>query len=132
MFHRYNDVLRNIDTAKDEVRSTLTHVVKWKAAAAENDKTPFATTIHVLNSAIIKLSRAQTAERVFRGTTGGRLPGRFWTPNRDNIRGGIEMGFMSTTTNRSIAMDFARSEEKPSVVFEMQVCACPGPSEVYM
>jgi hypothetical protein len=132
MYVWYNDVLRNIGTPKGKVRQDLTHVVKWKAAAAENDKTPFATTIHVLNSAIIKLSRAQKAERVYRGTTGGRLPEKFWTPNHDNVRGGIEMGFMSTTTNRSIAMDFASTEKKPSVVFEMQVCACPGPSGVNM
>jgi hypothetical protein len=130
MYVWYNDVLRNIGTPKDKVRPALTHVVAWKAKAEEDDKIPFATTIHVLNSAIIKLSRVQKAERVYRGTTGGQLPDKFWTPNRDNIRGGIEMGFMSTTTNRSIAMHFASSEDKPSVVFEMQVCACPGLSGV--
>ena len=131
MYVWYNEVLRNIHTPREKVRASLTHVVKWKEIATEDGKVdghiPFATTIHVLNSAIIKLSRAQRAERVFRGTKGGRLPDKFWTPNRDNIRGGIEMAFMSTTMNRSVAMNFAGGESEtsgqhqPSVVFEMQM-----------
>ena len=99
MYSWYNEVLRNIHTALEKVRGDLTHIVEWKQKATEGDKVPFATTTHVINSSVIKLSRVQKAEKVFRGTKGGRLPGKFWKPNSDNIRGGIERAFMSTTTN---------------------------------
>ena len=82
---------------------------------------PFVTTLHVLNSTIIKLSRAQKARTVFRGTAGGRLPEKFWAPNEDNIRGGVELAFMSTTLNREVAMHYAQADDKPSVVFEIPV-----------
>ena len=52
---------------------------------------------------------------------GGVLPAAFWTPNNHNVRGGIELAFMSTTTDRSIAMNYARADDKPSIVFEMQM-----------
>ena len=122
MFAWYNEVLRNKDTPKEHVRAALAHIAEWKRMESKGDKFPFTTTIHVINSAIIKLSRAQKAEKVFRGTKGGRLPDKFWTPNSDNIRGGIEVAFMSTTTNRAVAMNFASSGNKPSIVFEIQVC----------
>ena len=121
MFAWYNEVLRNKDTPKEHVRAALAHIAEWKRMESKGDKFPFTTTIHVINSAIIKLSRAQKAEKVFRGTKGGRLPDKFWTPNSDNIRGGIEVAFMSTTTNREVAMNFASSGNEPSIIFEIQV-----------
>jgi hypothetical protein len=42
-------------------------------------------------------------------------------PNHQNVRGGIELGFMSTTTDRKVALEYAKSEDTPSVVFEMQM-----------
>ena len=72
--------------------------------------------------AIIKLSRTMKAFRVYRGTKGGILPPEFWKPNEMNVRGGIELGFMSTTLTRNVAMKFASSDEsKPSLVFEIQM-----------
>ena len=38
-----------------------------------------------------------------------------------NVRGGIELAFMSTTTKRDVAMKFASDEDKPSLVFEIQM-----------
>ena len=70
---------------------------------------------------IIKLSRAQTACTVYRGTSGGRLPAKFWAPNTDNIRGGVELAFMSTTLDRKVALHYAQSKDEPSVVFEIPV-----------
>jgi hypothetical protein len=82
---------------------------------------PFRTTLHVLNSAIIKLSRIQKAEKVYRGTSGGILPEAFWKPNEQNVKGGIELAFMSTTTNRNVALAYAKADNKPSIVFEVQM-----------
>jgi hypothetical protein len=49
------------------------------------------------------------------------LPEQFWSPNSMNVRGGIELAFMSTTTDRSVALEYARADDKPSIVFEMQM-----------
>ena len=70
-------------------------------------KGQFVTTLHAINSAILKLSRHTKACTVYRGVAGGVLPDVFWTPNQHGIMGGVELGFMSTTTDRSVAMDFA-------------------------
>jgi hypothetical protein len=59
---------------------------------------------------------------VFRGNQGGVLPKEFWFPNEDNIRGGIEMGFMSTTKDRAVAEKYStEKEDQPSMVFEIQM-----------
>jgi hypothetical protein len=63
-------------------------------------------------------------ERVFRGAKGGVLPAEFWKPNEQNVRGGIALAFMSTTTDRDIALHYggaAGASDKPSIVFEMQM-----------
>jgi hypothetical protein len=107
----------------------------------------YTTTIHVLNSAIIKLSREQQvvhaiditnianthafhsrfyeiqACRVYRGVSGGMLPREFWFKNEYGIRGGVELAFMSTTTNRDVAICYSKpsNEETCSMVFEIQM-----------
>ncbi len=35
------------------------------------------------------------------------LPKRFWTADRYNIRGGVEMAFISVTRRRDVALDYA-------------------------
>jgi hypothetical protein len=44
----------------------------------EISRVQYTTTIHVLNSAIIKLARQQKICRVYRGISGGVLPREFW------------------------------------------------------
>ena len=116
---RYNNVLRYIHA--DKGPEWLAHIAVWKSDHS-NDNIPFVTTLHVLNSAILKLSRVQPAEKVFRGNQGGVLPDQFWKPNKDNVRGGIELGFMSTTTNREIAEKYStEKKDKSSMIFEIQM-----------
>ena len=67
----------------------------------------YTTTLHVLNSLIVKLSKLTKAEKVYRGVSGGRLPESFRSPNRYNVRGGIDSAFMSTTLNRDVAVGYA-------------------------
>jgi len=99
----------------------LSHIQLWKEQHATEEH-PFVTTLHVINSAILKLSRVQPAEKVFRGNQGGVLPNEFWIPNKDNIRGGIELGFLSTTTDRAVAKKYStEKEDQPSMVFEIQM-----------
>jgi hypothetical protein len=119
----YDDVLLKKGESWSSWHEQRKYPAHWPAATSVEEMlyVPFRTTIHVLNSAIIKLSRTQKATKVYRGTKGGVLPQQFWTPNHQNVRGGIELGFMSTTTDRKVALEYAKSEETPSVVFEMQM-----------
>ena len=79
------------------------------------------TTIHVINSTIVKTSKLTKVDRVYRGVKGGVLPEAFFTPNEQGVCGGVEKAFLSTTFDREVAMHYARSEDgKPSVVFEIQ------------
>ena len=75
-------------------------------------KGQFVTTLHAINSAILKLARHTPAATVYRGVVGGVLPEQFWTKNEHGIRGGIELGFMSTTTAKHVAMGFAGSAKE--------------------
>jgi hypothetical protein len=65
MYIWYNNLLRFLRAEFDEERSPFDD---YKRAASNSNTFPFKTTLHVLNSAIIKLSRTQKAERVYRGT----------------------------------------------------------------
>jgi len=67
----------------------------------------YATTLHAVNSAVIKLGKLTKAETVYRGIGGMALPPEFWKVNRFGVRGGVEPAFMSTTLNREVAMTYA-------------------------
>jgi hypothetical protein len=138
MYVWYNHILRYLEqpTPKDDdfLRKGESWG-KWKTAQAYPDhwlaenggesvdlfKIPFTTTLHVLNSFILKLSRTQRAQKVYRGTKGGVLPEQFWKANEHGVKGGIELAFMSTTLDRAVAMKFAKAEKGPSIVFEIQM-----------
>jgi hypothetical protein len=101
MFKIYNTVLRDV----------------------ENHRGQFVTTIHALNSAVLKLSKLQPACKVYRGVKGGILPQQFWQRNDHGVRGGIELAFMSTTTDREVALLYAQPNRagQCSMVFEIQM-----------
>ena len=42
----------------------------------------------MINSAILKLGKIETACTVYRGVSGGLLPEVFWKPDEFNVRGG--------------------------------------------
>ena len=80
----------------------------------------YTTTLHAINSAVVKLSKLTVATRVYRGVSGGRLPSSFRVPNAFNVRGGIDCAFMSTTRDRKVAIHYAGSQGGHGVVFSMQ------------
>ena len=62
----------------------------------------FTTTLHAINSAILKLARLARATTVYRGISGGVLPSIFFQPDEFNVRGAVEYGFVRCrTSNRS-------------------------------
>ncbi len=67
----------------------------------------FSTTIHVLVSAIVKLSRTvkiPAGLKLYRGLSGKELPKSFDQGGDRGHRGYMEWGFMSTTSRRKTAM----------------------------
>ena len=79
----------------------------------------YTTTLHVINSGIVKTSKLTYAGKVYRGVSGMELPDEFWHPNKHGVKGGIEAAFMSTTKDRKVAMQYAASSGR-GVVFEIQ------------
>lgn len=80
----------------------------------------YTTTLHVINSALIKMGKVLPAKKVYRGLSGGVLPKQFLEANRLNIRGGIEFGFTSTTTNRNVAVSYSQGRTA-KMIFELQL-----------
>ena len=87
----------------------------------------FTTTIHVLVSAIMKLTRVTKFgedDRLYRGT-GGRmaLPLRFSQADEHGCKGFTEWGFMSTTSNKAVAIQYSGVNEGQAVpiVFMIKV-----------
>ena len=52
----------------------------------------------------------------------GVLPEAFWLDNEHGLKGGIELGFMSTTTNRATAVQYMNQEKKTArMIFEIKM-----------
>ena len=113
MYFKYNTVLRS--KTKDAT------MVKFAKDLTKGNL--YTTTIHAINSCVIKLSKLTKAGKVWRGIKDAVLPKEFWVPNDMGVRGGIEYGFSSTTTNREQALLFAGGQqlEDASTIFEMQM-----------
>jgi ankyrin repeat protein len=86
----------------------------------------FTTTIHVLVSAVQKIARVMKLPEgllLYRGLGCTELPGHFWKAAATGCRGFAEWGFMSTTSDKSIAIQYSGVKEgKPlAMLFEIQV-----------
>ena len=77
----------------------------------------YTTTIHAINSIIVKLSPLTKITPLYRGWAGASLPEGFFTPDALGFRGGVEYGFSSTTTDRAQAVHYA--EGKASTVLQL-------------
>jgi hypothetical protein len=94
-----------------------------------NGENLFTTTIHVLVSAVQKLSRSihiPDGTTLYRGLGGTMdLPDRFYNADVKGCKGFAEWGFMSTTSNRKVALQYSGVEEgKPKcLVLEIRVGA---------
>ena len=81
----------------------------------------YTTTLHGINSSIIKLGKLTKATKVYRGISGMALPKEFWTPNAFGVRGGVESAFMSTTLEGKVAMGYAEGDgSRMGIVIEVQ------------
>ena len=118
MYFLYNSVLRK--SPKDLLE---------RLEAARNK---YETTIFCIVSGVNELSKAAKVpsnRRVYRGLSGMIPPDQFWKSGSEaaagEFRGGVECGFMSTTSDRDVAIQYSGASESansaPSVVFEITV-----------
>lgn len=68
----------------------------------------YPTTLHTISAALSKLSLLTKKTKVYRGINGGMLPSSFLEEDQYCVRSGVEFAFMSTTTNREVAIHYAR------------------------
>ena len=138
-FVKYNAVLRGLKSTVPYLRNDMVQrccskstyeaymgdARMWEIPAgslsfsdARKGLNTYTTTIHAINSSIIKLSKLTVATQVFRGVSKMALPERFWSANQFGVKGGIEGGFMSSTADKAVAMSYASSGV--GFVFELQ------------
>ena len=79
----------------------------------------YTTTLHIINSAVVKLGKLTKAGTVYRGLSGGTLPEEFWLANDYGVSGGCEYAFMSTTLDREVAFSYAGS--KVATILEIRM-----------
>ena len=114
MFEKYNAVLRKFTGVPyfeknwkrlclGNTYATTIHAVRPSLGCSARSLAAHAGLRAQVNSCILKMSKIQVASPVFRGFTGLSLPDMFWTKNRYNVAGGVEYGFLSTSTDRTQA-----------------------------
>ena len=89
------------------------------------EKSSYSTSIFVLTSAIVKLTKLQripTGMRLYRGVRNVQFPNSFQQPDPFGRRGITEYAFMSTTQSLDIAIQYAyREDSRISTIFEIEV-----------
>ena len=132
MFVKYNSVLRGLRSESPFLWSSMISLCCSRAVAdgykggtitfvnALRSLNKYTTTLHGINSAIIKLGKLTMATKVYRGISGMALPKEFWEPNEYGVKGGVESAFMSTTLEREVAMGYAAGDRsRMGVVIEV-------------
>lgn len=95
-----------------------------RRARAATGPCPYATTIHAINSALIKVARITPlppGAKVYRGMAGVKMTPRFLHPNEFGSRVGNEVGFMSTTTKMEVAIGYMDEAKPHKQLFEINV-----------
>ena len=107
LFVKYNGVLRGLQSESPFLRNAMiklccpadifaayTSGTVTFETARDKHLNRYTTTIHGINSAVIKIGKLTKATKVFRGVSGMKLPENFWEPNEYLVRGGVEPAFM--------------------------------------
>ena len=135
LFTKYNSVLRGVDSTSDFLQTQFISLCCAKEVGERFEKSDksstdfsaakahanlYTSTLHAINSTIVKMSKLTRAATVYRGIANKALPAKFWEKNEFGVCGGVEAAFMSTTTMRDVAMGYA-GEGSAGVVFEIQM-----------
>ena len=81
----------------------------------------YTTTVHCINSAVVKLSKLTLAGPVWRGMHSGLLPSQLWEPNEFKLLCGVELGLMSVTRNKEVATHYSELG-RAAMLFSAEVC----------
>ena len=76
-------------------------------------------TLHVLSAAITKLGKLTRVTSVYRAP-GRALPPSFWQHAREGLAGIIETGCLSTSSDKEVALQYAR-RSKAKLLFEIRL-----------
>ena len=117
MYEKYNGVLRCFSAPLErgkaspepflQARAGRLGLGTWAVVDKENGRiawmwhNKYPTSLHAINSAVLKLSKLSAVATVYRGFTDAVLPKSFFKPNEDGVCGGVEYGFTSTSTVRA-------------------------------
>ena len=117
MFCLYNGVLRSMSSGGIVLFGFDQHLIGASVVGR------FTTTLHAINSGVIKIARLQPKCDVYRGMNGMKLPKAFVQEDIFGVRCGVEVGFMSTTRDRSVAERYSKGmdADKPSLILEMKM-----------
>ena len=126
MYVKYNGVLRGV--GRMQVESEREGHGQVSVGDIEKElKNMYTTTLHVINSCIVKLSKLTVAAKVYRGISAMVLPKQMKQKDEFSVRGGVEFGFMSCSRERKEALKYAtsgRSTDNKSdraILIEMQM-----------
>lgn len=103
-FVKYNAVLRGMQCG------ACAFFVQRLEGLCGSPPNLYATTLHVINNAIVALARLTAPRHVYRGIAGGKLPDAFHIPDQFGNVGGVELGCMSTTDDLSVALEYAADD----------------------
>ena len=109
IFEKYNAILRAgvADFFKSVLASQGVRSNRYEA------------TLHVLTAAITKLGKLTQVSVVYRAP-GRALPASFWQHARDGLAGIIETGCLSTSSDKEVALQYAR-RSKAKLLFELRL-----------
>ena len=113
-FQRYNQHLRGMSEAGTEKATKEGGAPPLKRGGARRamrakKERRYTTTIHAIASALKKVARVTklpTGGKVYRGMSGVLLPEAFRVPDEHGCLGGVELGFLSTSTSKEQALEY--------------------------
>ena len=109
LFEKYNTILRAANAAF--------FMSYLKQLGIDGNR--YTTTNHVLCAAICKLSKLTTVETVYRAP-GRAMPDSFWQHAKMGLAGIIETGCLSTSSDKEVAMQYAR-RSSAKLLFEVRL-----------
>ena len=71
----------------------------------------YTTTLHLINSAVIRMGKLTKACKVYRGIAKKGLPTKFWAANEFDVIGGVECAFSTFLAMPASYYEFALSHE---------------------
>ena len=79
---------------------------RWEEQCLGNG---YVTTVHCINSAIVKMSKLTLGATLWRGYSGVGLSDALLQPDAMGFRGGVDSGFQSWTKGKEVSFQYAAS-----------------------